>query len=230
MSRAARFLDADQLGLPLGHRPALGREDFIVSACNAAAARLVDDWPDWRFGRAAAIIGPAHSGKSHLARVFAARSGGAMVAASALGEATRGAFDQAAPARVIEDLGAAIDEPALLHLINATLEAGGFLLLTARRPPSLWPLALPDLASRLRLIQVAEIAEPDDALLPALLGKLFADRQLAVGEGAIAYLLPRIERSYAALHAVVEALDRAALREARAVSVPLIRAVLARLG
>ena len=227
MSRAGRFLDVCQLGLPLPHQPALGREDFIVSSCNAAAARLIDDWPHWQFGRAAVIIGPNGAGKSHLARAFARRAGATVAAAHVLVASASLAFGDAAPARVVEDVDRGVDEPALLHLFNATLEAGGFVLMTACTPPARWPLALPDLVSRLRVLQVAEIGAPDDAILPALIGKLFADRQLAVGAEAIAFMLPRIERSYAALHTLVEALDRAALSGARAVTVPLVRAVLA---
>ena len=227
MSRAGRFLDARQLGLPLPHQPALGREDFVVSACNARAARLIDDWPDWPFGRAAAIVGPTGSGKSHLARAFASRAGAPVHQARTLAALVSSAFDEAAPARVIDDVDRGVDEAALLHLFNATLEADGFVLLTACTPPARWSLALPDLVSRLRVLQVAEIGMPDDAILPALIAKLFADRQLAVGAEAVAYLLARIERSYDAIHAVVEALDRAALSEARAVTIPLIRTVLA---
>jgi chromosomal replication initiation ATPase DnaA len=67
---------------------------------------------------------------------------------------------------------------------------------------------------------------PDDALLEALLVKLFADRQLAVGEELLRYLLARMERSFAAARALVAALDRAALAEGRAVTIPLARRVL----
>ncbi|MGD9539158.1 MAG: DNA replication protein [Alphaproteobacteria bacterium] len=227
MNRGARRTGGDQQGLPFGHRAALGRADFIVSPCNAPAVRLVDDWPDWRFGRAAALIGPAASGKSHLAQVLAARAGVAAIRAAALDAAADEPFEGAAPVRIVEDVDEGIDERALLHLFNATLEAGGFVLLTARQPPGRWDLRLPDLASRLRAIQVAAIAPPDDELLPALIGKLFADRQIAIGAEAIAYLVPRVERCYAALGSVIDRLDRAALSEGRRVSVPLIRSVIA---
>ena len=53
-------------------------------------------------------------------------------------------------------------------------------------------------------------APPDDALLGALLLKLFADRQLVVAEALIAYLVRHMERSFAAAQAiVVAALDAA---------------------
>ena len=36
-----------QLPLDLGHRPALGRSDFLVAPSNAAAIGWLDRWPDW---------------------------------------------------------------------------------------------------------------------------------------------------------------------------------------
>ena len=59
---------------------------------------------------------------------------------------------------------------------------------------------------------------PDDALLRAVIVKLFADRQLAVDESLVAYLATRIERSFAAARAAVAALDREALRLKRPVT------------
>ena len=63
-----------QLTLDLPHRAALGAEDFLVSDCNLAAVRLIDAWPEWQ-GNVQLLIGPAASGKTHLARVWQARSG-----------------------------------------------------------------------------------------------------------------------------------------------------------
>jgi chromosomal replication initiation ATPase DnaA len=70
------------------------------------------------------------------------------------------------------------------------------------------------------------LAPPDDALLSAVLVKLFADRQLAVGEGVIAYLLQRMERSLAAARETVAKLDAAALSRGRAVSRQLAAEIL----
>jgi len=76
---------------------------------------------------------------------------------------------------------------------------------------------LRDLASRLRALPVVTLMPPDDALLRAVLVKLFADRQLRVDEELIAYLLARIERSFAGARAIVAELDREALRQRREV-------------
>ena len=86
-------------------------------------------------------------------------------------------------------------------------------------------VALPDLASRLRAIPTVALSAPDDALLRAVLVKLFADRQLGVDMSLVSYLATRIERSFAAARAAVEALDREALRMKR----PVTRALAAEL-
>ena len=101
------------------------------------------------------------------------------------------------------------------------------LLLTALVPPARWPLALPDLVSRLRVAPAVALGLPDDALLAALMLKLFADRQIAVLPEVPAYVVPRIERTFEAVANLVERLDRAALAEGRPVTVPLVRTVLA---
>jgi chromosomal replication initiation ATPase DnaA len=75
---------------------------------------------------------------------------------------------------------------------------------------------------------VVELGPPDDALLRALMVKLFADRQLAVDESLLAYLMNRIERSFAAARAVVEQLDREALRLHRPVTRALAVDILGR--
>jgi len=106
----------------------------------------------------------------------------------------------------------------MFHLLNLAREQRAFVLLTARTAPAGWPIALPDLASRLRALPVVTLAAPDDAMLRAVLVKLFADRQLAVDDGLIAYLMVRIERSFAAARRVVAALDREALRRQRPVT------------
>jgi chromosomal replication initiation ATPase DnaA len=195
------------LDLPVTERH--GREDWIVSPANAEATALVERWPDWP-SDVVLLIGPAGSGKSHLARVLAEASGAAVLAAADLA-----AIDPTERARigtlVVEDLGAGLDETALFHLLNAVRQAGGRLLLTAETPLAAWGLGLPDLVSRLRAATPVRLAEPDDALLAALLAKLFADRQTVVDPSVIACLVPRMERSFAAARTLVAALDRAAL-------------------
>jgi chromosomal replication initiation ATPase DnaA len=217
-----------QLAFDLPARPALGRADFFVSAANALAVRALDS-PDWPGGRML-LTGPAGSGKTHLAHVWAAGAGAAVWPADGLPLAP-------APlpaALAIEDVpGVAGDraaETALLHLLNWQAERGGQVLLTGRGAPARWGLGLPDLASRIAASPVATLDALDDALLAALLVKLFADRQLRVAPGVVGWLARRIDRSFAGAEAAVTALDARALAEGRPITRALAAAVLDKPG
>jgi chromosomal replication initiation ATPase DnaA len=205
-----------QLALALPHAESFARDDFLTGGSNEAALAMIERWPDWP-DRALALIGPEGAGKSHLAAIWAEKAGARRVSARALG-ATDLLAALATGALVIEDASAGLDERALFHLLNLVREEDAFLLMTARSAPARWRIALPDLASRLRALPVVAVSAPDDALLRAVMVKLFADRQLAVDEGLIAYLATRMERSLATARAAVETLDREALRQQRGVT------------
>jgi chromosomal replication initiation ATPase DnaA len=213
-----------QLALSLDHAESFAREDFLSGPSNASALALIESWPDWP-SRSVVLVGPEGSGKSHLAAIWAAEGGARFLAARALATTSLPAA-LATGALVLEDAAeAAFDERALFHLLNLAREEQAFLLLTARTPPAGWTLAIRDLASRLKALPVVAMSAPDDALLRALLVKLFADRQLNVDESLISYVATRIERSFAAARAVVVQLDQEAMQLKR----PLTRALAAEL-
>jgi chromosomal replication initiation ATPase DnaA len=205
-----------QLALSLDHDESFAREDFLEAACNVGALAMVDRWPDW-VDRVMALVGPEGSGKSHLAAIWAVKARARVVSAPALREPDLPDL-LAQGALALEDLPGDVAEHALFHLLNLVREERAFLLVTTRTAPAGWPIRLPDLRSRLRAIPVTMLEAPDDALLRGLLIKLFADRQLAVDESLIAYLVSRIERSFAAARRIVDELDREALRRQRPVT------------
>jgi chromosomal replication initiation ATPase DnaA len=202
-----------QLALALDHAESYARDDFLSGPSNEAALVLVDSWPDWP-ARAVALVGPEGSGKTHLATVWAGVAGARVVSGRHLGDVDLPSA-LATGALVVEDAAALEDEPTLFHLINLAREEGAFLLFTARSVPSLWPVSLPDLMSRLRALPVVELDAPDDALLHGVLVKVATDRQLALDESVVRYLLTHIERSFAAARGAVIALDKEALRQGR---------------
>ena len=118
------------------------------------------------------------------------------------------------------------DEATLFHLHNHLAAAGLPLLLTAREAPSRWPTALPDLRSRMEAADIARIEAPDDALLSAVLMKLFHDRQIVVTPPTIAWLTAHMDRSFAEAQRVVAALDARALAEGRKVTRDLAQELL----
>jgi chromosomal replication initiation ATPase DnaA len=201
-----------QLTFDLPHRAALGRDDFLVSSTNRQAVAMIDRWPDW-LNPGLILIGPPGSGKTHLAEVWRSRSGARMCSSAGLAVAEVPAL-LSQGAVVVENLpGAALDQPALFHLINLARETGGYLLLTSEAYPPSWNLSLNDLASRLKAMPIASLGEPDDDLLRGLLVKLFTDRQIAVDEPTIAYMLTHMERSAAFARRIVDTIDRIALAE-----------------
>ena len=218
-----------QLALDFGHRAALGADDFLVAEPNREAVLWIDRWPDWP-APALAIYGPPGCGKTHLAHVWRARSGAPMLAPGTLaGRAPAELLGDGRCAAVDGADAAAPDERALLHLYNVAAERGGHLLLTGRAPPARWPIGLADLRSRLSAAPAVAVGAPDDALIGAILIKLFGDRQLRVDGGVVTFLLARMERSFDAARRVVAALDAAALAARRDITVPLARDVLSQL-
>ena len=208
---------ARQLAFELPHAESFRREDFLVDPSNEAALALVDSWPNWPH-RIAAIVGPSGSGKSHLAAIWAERSGAriADVAALVRAEVPRALVTGAL---VIEELTPdRADEQALFHLFNLAREEDAFVLVTAARRLDLEGYALPDLASRLRALPVVTLLPPSETLLAAVMVKLFADRQLLIDEETVTFLLGRIERSLSAVRDTVVRLDRAALSRGRRIT------------
>jgi len=217
---------AEQLSFDLPVRQALGREDFFVSPANALAVVMVESPTPWPGGRLV-LSGPAGAGKTHLAHVWATSTGARIVQAADLRE--EDVPELARGPLVVEDVPRIAADPeaqaALFHLYNLVLSEGHALLLTGRLDPTHWMLSLPDLQSRMQSAQHVALNPPDDALLTAVLTKLFADRQLAPKPDVIPYLVARMDRTFADAGAIVERLDRAALAEGRT----LTRALAARL-
>jgi len=225
----ARKKQTTQLPLDLGHRTALGRADFLVAPENADAVSWVDAWPQWP-APALVLHGPAASGKTHLLHVWREVAGAQIVPLDALKVDDVPALIGPNGTLAIDDAdkiaGNREAEEAVFHLYNLLRSDGGTMLLGARTAPMEWQFSVPDLASRLRAAPAAGLHAPGDALLSAVLAKMFADRQLTVTPEVIAYLLARMERSFEGARSLVALLDHHALAEKRAVTIPLARAVL----
>ena len=216
-----------QLAFDLPVADAYRRQDFFTSPATSQALAAIDGWRDWPGGKML-LVGPAGAGKTHLAHVWADMSGAVMIAAADLAQSDVPGL-AAGGAVCVEDGEAIASNPlgqtALFHLHNLLAPAGR-LLITAATPPRDWGLTLPDLQSRLQAAALTVLPLPDDALMSAVLVKLFADRQLTVPPNLISYLVSRIERSIGSARQHVADLDAAALTMGRPVTRALATQIL----
>ena len=214
-----------QLPLELPFRQLAGRDDFIVSDCNALALASIDQWPNWQGScRALNIVGPSGAGKSHLAAIWQSvvKDSQRLTGLSAGQRLPNPAF------YVLDDVAfsRAWDEEALFHCFNRCASKTGGILLLSRTPVGQMDWQLPDLRSRMRAVNLAKIDLPDDNLLFALLNKYFADRQMMAPPAMLSYLIKRMERSFTAVPRLAAALDHRSIAEQKPLSVALARNVL----
>ena len=221
-----------QLVFQLAGNPSYGSDEFLVAGCNEAAHATLMGWPNWP-DRVLLLLGPAGSGKSHLAAMWATHSGAARLYPDAILEASHWTERHPSalhPSAILEDCDRLpFDEADLFHILNFVRETGGWLLLTARRPPDRWGLATPDLLSRLRLAPSVAIGSPDDGLIKAVLVKLFSDRQIAIDEDVVNYAARHCEQSLDGIRRFVTAVDEEALSSARRITRPLAAATISAL-
>ena len=174
-----------QIALPLIPVGAGEPSSIVIGSGNRAVVEALAAPASWPF-RTAILHGPPRAGKSLFARWFAAQQAGEAI-----------------------DDAETLDETAIFHRWNRAQESGIPLLLVVGGGG--WDIALPDLRSRMGAALQLEIGPPDDALATDLMLSHAAQRGLVLGEGAPAYLVPRMERSYAAIEKIVGEIDRLSL-------------------
>ena len=204
-----------------------GRTDFIIGACNRLAVAWINRWPDWpKPGHSVNLVGPAGSGKSHLAAIWQDMCGARLCDHPA--KLLSIMADRNVHFVVLDKIDVAFDWPedTLFHLFaRCDVESGGLLILSEQPVAQMqWDLA--DLRSRMRGVAMASIDLPDDALVYALLEKYFADRQLLAPPAMLRYLVSRMERSFDAVQSVATALDQRSIADKKPLSVRMAKRVL----
>ena len=219
-----------QLALPFLHRVHPPAEDLLAAPSNEAARQILltdpESWPNHRL----ALWGPPGCGKSHLLHLWVARRRDAALLAAAAIPTLAQDGNLPAGALAIDDADTATDEAAFLHLLNIAAERRIPIVLATRTSPARLPIALPDLASRLRATLAIPIEPPEEDLLDALLARHLARRQLAVAPEVIRFLRLRLPREADALVRAAARLDAASLERARPITVALAASLLPELA
>ncbi len=188
-----------QIALPLALADGAGPSRIVAGNANAAVIDAFVQPAAWPF-RSAVLSGPPRSGKSLLARWFAA---------SGKGEA-------------IDDADS-LDETKLFHRWNRAQESGTALLLVSNAASEGWRITLPDLASRIGAALHLLIGAPDDAMLAELIGLHAEMRGLVLEESAAAYLVPRCERSHLGVERLVATIDQLSMERKAAPTMAIWR-------
>ena len=195
-----------QLALPFDW-PADPRDDeFLVSDSNSRAVQYLEHWSTWPV-MAVVLCGPRKSGRSLLARIFAAKSGG----------------------QIIDDAERQ-GETAIFHAWNRAQEEHRPVVIVADAPPPEWSIKLPDLRSRLTASPIARLGPPDEVLMQALFERQFLRRGIDARPELIQWLILRVERTHIAVLRAVDLLDQALLERHKRLSIPLARATLTDAG
>lgn len=196
-----------QLDLPLDRPPDARDAEFLVSESNARAVHQLEHWGSWPV-MSALLVGPRRSGRSMLARIFAAKAHGNLI-----------------------DNAELADEAGIFHAWNRAQAERRPLLIVADHEPPQWNVRLPDLRSRLAASPVLRLGEPDDKLIPQLLQRHLDRRMVFPKPDVIPWLAARVERSHVMLERVADALESAInQRRNRGLSIPLARATLEAAG
>jgi chromosomal replication initiation ATPase DnaA len=192
-----------QIALPFDWPAEETSDNFIVTAANEDAVNQLEHWGSWPMP-AALLVGPRMSGRSLLGRIFAAKTGGHLI-----------------------DDAERKPESEIFHRWNMALETRKPLLVIANAAPPEWRIGLPDLRSRLNATRMLSISDPDEALASGLVSKLLARRGVFIVPDVLNYALVRLPRTYHGLLEFVERIDNAAIAQHRAVTIPLVKLVLA---
>lgn len=179
---------------------------FQIGDSNRRAVEHIQRFSEWT-APASVLLGPACSGRSTLAAMFLAAEAG---------EVVDGLIDA--------------DEEAVFHAWNRAQTSGQKLLIIADDLRDLAGVRLPDLATRLATAPVVHITEPDTCLIRDLIEHLLVQRGLIPAPQLGSYVAARLERSYAAIHAAVDAIDAASLATGGQPGIRIARAALIEAG
>ncbi|WP_277970839.1 HdaA/DnaA family protein [Sphingomonas echinoides] len=187
--------------------PADPRDDeFLIGPSNARAVQQLEHWSTWPV-MAVVVTGPRKSGRSLIARIFAAKTGGGLI-----------------------DDAERQNEAVIFHAWNRAQEERRPVVVVADAPPPEWEIKLPDLRSRLVASPMLRIGDPDEVLMAALFERQFLRRGLDARPDLIQWLVARVERTHVALLRAVDLLDQVVLERRKRLSIPLARATLQEAG
>ena len=216
--------ELNQLLLDLDYKINFNEHDFYLSKSNSNAFNFVNKWPDWD-KKILNISGEKFSGKSHLANIFKLKSKAFLVKGKKIDNSIFKSL-KLFESIIIDDFDECNKEEILYSIFNLIDQDNKYLLINSLKPINKIKFKLPDLASRSKNCLYAEIENPDDELLFAIILKNFSDRQIKIEKKIISFIISRIDRSYRKIEEFIYKIDELSLKKKKPINFKTIKEIL----
>jgi chromosomal replication initiation ATPase DnaA len=117
-----------------------------------------------------------------------------------------------------------ISEIELFHIVNHIIGLRGKIIIFLPFYPE--SIILPDLKSRLKLLEIIEIKKPSEEFMKILFFKQFSNHQILVQDDVVDFLITRISREYRVISEFVEILNQESIINKRAITIPFVKEIL----
>jgi len=215
--------ELDQKLLDFGISESFDENDYYVSKSNYFAKNILETWPQWE-KKIVNLTGEKHSGKTHLSTIFKIKSNALYLHSKNIDNSTLKKI-KLSNSIIIEDLDDTFDEKLLYSIFNLVEQDNKYLLISSNKPIDTLSFALPDLVSRLKNCIIANIEQPDDDLVYAIILKNFSDRQIKLDNKIVDYIIKRIARSYSKMHEFIYKIDELSLKKRKSINFKIIKEI-----
>ena len=216
--------ELNQLLLDFDHNIEFNEHDYYVSRSNYLAFNLIQNWPKWE-RKILNISGDTFSGKTHLAKIFQYKSNALYLGHSDINEDVFKKI-KLNESIVIDDFQKIKNENLLYSLFNLIYQDNKYLLILSNRTISKMNYSLDDLNSRAKNCIFAQIENPDDDLIFAIIVKSFSDRQIKLEKKLLEFIIKRIDRSYGKIYEFIYKVDELSLKKKKPINLKTIREIL----
>ena len=216
--------ELNQLLLDFDHNIEFNEHDYYVSRSNYLAFNLIQNWPKWE-RKILNISGDTFSGKTHLAKIFEDKSNALYLDHLDINEDVFKKI-KLNESIVIDDFEKIRNEKLLYSLFNLIYQDNKYLLILSNRTISKINYNLDDLNSRVKNCIFAQIENPDDDLIFAIIVKSFSDRQIKLEKKLLEFIIKRIDRSYGKIYEFIYKVDELSLKKKKPINFKTIREIL----
>ena len=216
--------ELNQLLLDFDHKIEFNEHDYYVSKSNYFAFNLIQNWTKWE-KKILNIYGDTFSGKTHLAKIFQNKSKALYLTNNDVNEEIFKKI-KLSECIVIDDFEKIKNENLLYSLFNLIYQDNKYLLILSNRTLSKMNYSLDDLNSRAKNCIFAQIENPDDDLIFAIIVKSFSDRQIKLEKKLLEFIIKRIERSYGKIYEFIYKVDELSLKKKKPINLKTIREIL----